>query len=147
MTPLEILVMSLGFPFLIVEISQLYQLVRSQRRLTSIWETILEDPEYAGDVASNFVFGFVKNISEDPEKEKAFYAMIQVMAAHATASIKQQWSQAVKKKAPKNIFEALQSLTELPAVQQKIEQKISGMIGNPIADPAQPAEQSGSWGK
>jgi len=119
----------LGFIFIVVEVGQLYQLVRSQRRLTSIWETILGDPEYAGSVASNFIFGFIKDIQQDKAKETEFYALVQVMAAHATSAIKSQWNQAVKQKAPKNIWEAAQMLMTMPQVSEAVEKKLVTTIG------------------
>jgi hypothetical protein len=132
----------LGFVFIVVEVGQLYQLVRSQRRLTSIWETILGDPEYAGSVASNFIFGFIKDIQQDKAKETEFYALVQVMAAHATSAIKSQWNQVVQQKAPKTFWEAAQRLMQLPQVSEAVEKKLVSTIG---ADAVETVAGAG-WG-
>lgn len=69
-TWLEILVLVFGtflaIPFFIVELSQLLALVRSQRRLTNIWEKILEDPVYAGEVIANSISGILNKLDKDP---------------------------------------------------------------------------------
>lgn len=79
MSTLELIVVMLGIPFFFIEISQLIQLVRSQKKLTSIWERILESPQYSGQVLQNFLFGFMESINNDPNKKATFQTFIDDM--------------------------------------------------------------------
>jgi len=114
MTPLETLVLVLGIPFFFIEISQLIQLVRSQRKLTSIWEKILEDEEYAGEVLKNFVFGFMEEISEDEESRDIFITFISSMGLNVVESIRQYYNNhvpgEVKKEAMKGVPKPLRGI-------------------------------------
>lgn len=89
MTPLETLVLVLGIPFFFIEISQLIQLVHSQKRLTSIWEKVLEDPTYAGHVVENAVIGFLDRFAEDEKVQQSFFAFVQNCAITGVVGIRE----------------------------------------------------------
>lgn len=88
MTPLETLVLVLGIPFFFIEISQLIQLVRSQKKLTSIWERVLENPQYAGAVVNNAVQGYIAAFNESEEVRTQFFGFIQNCAVSGAVAIK-----------------------------------------------------------
>lgn len=136
MTPLEFLVVILGIPFFFIEISQLIQLVRSQKKLTSIWERVLEDPEYAGKVVSNALFGFMEEVKNDKEKETIFFGFLQVCAVNGVEGVRAWMGESASagvnlpKRHPAKPFEGI------------INQVLPGIFDNIVKKGAKKAEQA-----
>lgn len=137
LTVLEMIVLMLGIPFFIIEISQLIQLVRSQKKLTSIWEKILEDEEYAGKVLENFVFGFMERISEDEESEKILYGFLTKIGFNIVESLRHYYAENVpaemKKEALKGVPKPLKGIVKAA---DAVGIDIGGIINSKIKEAA-----------
>lgn len=88
MTPLELLVCVLGIPFFVVEVYQLYMLRKSQQRLTCIWEKVLEQPEYAGEVVANAIIGLIDKVEDDEEFGEELVVFVQRMSITAVNGVR-----------------------------------------------------------
>lgn len=73
MTILEWLVLI----FIFVEAWQLFQLIKVSKKQVGIWEHVLEDPEYAGQVVANAIDGYIQKLSKDPESRESFGRFLQ----------------------------------------------------------------------
>lgn len=84
MTILEWLVLI----FIFIEAGQLYKLIQVNKKQVSIWEKILEDPIYAGEVLENFVFGFMDRVNTDTEAQEQFFGFVGTCGVNAAAAIR-----------------------------------------------------------
>ena len=85
MTILEWLVLV----FIFIEAGQLYKLIQVSQKQVSIWEEVLHDPEYAGEVVSNALFGFMDKMNNDEEKRNIFYGFVATCAINGAHGIKE----------------------------------------------------------
>lgn len=72
---------SLMIAFILIEMFQVFfilvQVAQSKRML----ENVLSEPEFAGAILSNAVYGFLEDLSKDEKKQRAFFGALSVMGS------------------------------------------------------------------
>jgi len=77
------------FIFVIVEMAQLWKLVQISKQQTTLWEKMLENPEYAGQVIANAIEGLLVKLANNPEFESKVLNFVNMLAVSGFASVKE----------------------------------------------------------
>ena len=76
------------FVFIIIEAGQLFKLIQVSEKQVGIWERVLEDPEYAGKVVSNAIFGIMEKMEKEPKSYEVFVGFTQNLSINVLNGIR-----------------------------------------------------------
>lgn len=129
--------------FIIVEMIQMFLLVISSWRTQKDINRLVSDPEFGGNILSNGVHGFIRELSKDKEKQEAFFGLIQIMGQAALEGVR--GSTAVKPVKLKGWAKIFEPLVNSPDVQGMIAEKLAGTIKNVGEKGAEKAAEQSGW--
>jgi hypothetical protein len=138
MTDLEFLLLI----FILIESCQLFALVYINFRTNRLWSDLMHDPEFAGEVFANALFGLLQDVAKDKGKQKVFFEFIALCGQAALGKAAGMLPQMKKKHVEwLNFGQALANIFGIDTAGMGQALNVATSVPNPVENPEAVVQQ------